>query len=545
MVAIQTGNLPHTLPPPEQMLVSRAVVRWAETYLLYPDGPVAGQPWRFTAEQKRFLAWWYATDPNNGHKWLYRRGIIQRIKGWGKGPLGAAIALVELLGPCRAVYDRSAHTWRAGRNPTAWVQFAAVSEKQTANAFDMARGLIGNRKEIDGIPVDSGLTRIYAGANNERRLEPVTAAFATLEGARPTFVLADETQHWTDSTGGHKLARVLRRNLGKSRGGAARMLVTTNAFAPGEQSVAELDYEAFRAQEEGRSRTTGILYDSVESDIPVMDLADEATLRAALEDVRGDATWLDIERIVEEIYDPATPPADSRRFYLNTIIAAEDAWLAPHEVDQAVTELRIEDGRMVALGFDGSRAQDATALVATDIETGHGELLGVWERPDLPGYDGWEVPRHEVDAAVHAAFRRFRVAAMGCDLAYWESYVDSWADAYRDRVFCAVSPKGVFSFDMRGRLADFTAEAEATEAAFRNGAITIHQHPALVRHLKNARRRPNKYGIGIGKESRGSERKIDAAVALVIARRARRIALEKGVLQRWKSTRPGRLVGLF
>ncbi len=539
MAAVQTGNLPDHLPAPEQMLVSRAVVRWAEKHLLYPDGPLAGRPWRFTREQKLFLAWWYATDPARQHRWVYRRGVIQRIKGWGKGPLGAAIALIELLGPCRAVYD--GRTWRAQRPPTAWVQFAAVSEKQTQNTYDMARGMLGDRKEIDGVPVDSGLTRIYAGSQQERKLEAVTASASTLEGGRPTFVLADETQHWNDSVGGHKLARVLRRNLGKSRNGSARMLVTTNAFAPGENSVAELDFEAFQAQQEGRSRTTGILYDSIESSHAVMDLGDEALLRLALEDVKGDAHWLDADRIVEEIYDPATPPADARRYYLNTVIAAEDAWLAPHEVDQAVTDEPIPDGSIVAIGFDGSRGRDATALVAVEIHTGHVELLGVWERPDMPGFDDWQVPRNEVDAAVHAAFARFRVAAMACDLAYWESYVDAWADEFRDRVFCAVGSKGVFSFDMRGRTADFTAEAEATETAFRNASIAITGHPALLRHLKNARRRPNKFGVGLGKESRDSLRKVDAAVALVIGRRARRIALERGVLKKWRQ-RSGRVV---
>ncbi|MFC0547055.1 hypothetical protein [Kutzneria chonburiensis] len=541
MAAKQTGNLPDFLPQPEQMLISRAVVAWAEKHLLYPDGPQAGQPWKFTREQKLFLAWWYATDPHKQHKWLYRRGIIQRVKGWGKGPLAGAVALIELLGPCRAIYN--GRTWEAKRPPTSWVQFAAVSEKQTQNVYDMVRGMIGDRKEIDGIPVDSGLTRIYAGAQQERKLETVTASASTLEGGRPTCVIADETQHWTDSVAGHKLARVLRRNLGKSRNGTARMLVTTNAFAPGEGSVAELDYEAFQAQQEGRSRTTGILFDCIESSLAVLDLGDEELLRLALLDVRGDAEWLDLDRIVEEIYDPATPPQDARRYYLNTIVAAEDAWLAPHEVDQATTGDRIDDGSVVALGFDGSRAKDATALVAVDIITGHGELLGVWEKPDAPGYDDWEVPRQEVDAAVHSAFVRFRIAVFGADLAYWESYVDSWADEFRDQVFCAVSSKGVFSFDMRSRTQDFTIEAESTEAAFRTGAISIHSHPSLLRHLKNARRRPNKYGTGLGKESRDSPRKVDAAVALVIARRARRIALEKGVLRKWARQRTGRVVG--
>jgi hypothetical protein len=52
--------------------------------------------------------------------------------------------------------------------------------------------------------------------------------------------------------GGHKLDRVCKRNLGKSKYGASRMLVTTNAHQPGIDSVAKRDFEAFQAQHEGR-----------------------------------------------------------------------------------------------------------------------------------------------------------------------------------------------------------------------------------------------------------------------------------------------------
>jgi phage terminase large subunit-like protein len=47
----------------------------------------------------------------------------------------------------------------------------------------------------------------------------------------------------------------------------------------------------------------------------------------------------------------------------------------------------------------------------------------------------------------------------------------------------------------------------------------------LGRHVVNARRRPNRWGISIAKEAPKSERKIDAAVAMVIARNARRLVL--------------------
>jgi phage terminase large subunit-like protein len=47
----------------------------------------------------------------------------------------------------------------------------------------------------------------------------------------------------------------------------------------------------------------------------------------------------------------------------------------------------------------------------------------------------------------------------------------------------------------------------------------------MGRHVTNARRRPNRWGISIGKESPKSPRKIDGAVAMIVARHARRLVL--------------------
>lgn len=55
---------------------------WTAEYLRQPDGPDAGDPWRYTTEQARFVLWWYATDPT-GRRFIYRRGMLRRIKGWG------------------------------------------------------------------------------------------------------------------------------------------------------------------------------------------------------------------------------------------------------------------------------------------------------------------------------------------------------------------------------------------------------------------------------------------------------------------------------
>jgi phage terminase large subunit-like protein len=57
------------------------------------------------------------------------------------------------------------------------------------------------------------------------------------------------------------------------------------------------------------------------------------------------------------------------------------------------------------------------------------------------------------------------------------------------------------------------------------GAFEHDGDSRLSRHVGNARRRPNRWGISIGKESPKSPRKIDGDVAMIIARHARRLVL--------------------
>ncbi|MFJ9574338.1 hypothetical protein [Streptomyces bacillaris] len=405
----------------------------------------------------------------------------------------------------------------------------------------------GDRAEALGL--DIGQTRILMKVHDGRRvrrgkLEPVTTASASLEGNRTSFYVLDEPHHLTDSNGGHRLARVLKRNAAKVDG---RGIETTNAHAPGENSVAEATYEAYLKVVDVPFGA-GLLYSALEAP-PDTDLADEESVRAALKVCYEHCPWISIDRLVDEIYDPGTTREEAMRFYFSRVVAASDAWLDPADVD-AVTVARStvpEDGSIITLGFDGARGthqySDATALVACDVATGHVWALGVWQRPDGPSAEGWEVPRDEVDAMVRGAFKRWRVAAFFADLAFYESYVDRWAEDFREELFIKAGPGHSVAFDMRRRTREFTQAAEGVAAAFEAKGLTVADDPRLITHLKNARRRPNAYGVGLGKESRESLRKIDAAVCLILAREARRKALEAGVLEKWAEPEPGVVYG--
>jgi hypothetical protein len=544
-----------------------AVAEWIEGYLIQPDGDHAGEPFVLTPEQLNFLLWFYAVDARG--RFRFRRAVLRRSKGWGKSPFLAAISLAELGGPVRFhSLDASALGGVVGvPHPMPWVVIAGVSETQTENTMAAIRAMAEGVElaELLGFDANSiGKTRIILPDGG--KIVPVTANAATQEGARPSFTIMDETHHWTESNGGVKLARVLRRNLAKVSG---RGIETTNAHAPGQDSVAERSYLAYLAIKEGRALSpddTGILYDSREAPGDV-DLADPADVREGLRLAYGDATWIDLDRILAEVYDPDTPPEEARRFYLNQIVAAADSWVAPTawhaNRDDDIPELKLGEvdrrgrstGDTVALGFDGSLTDDSTALVAVRIDDGAPFLIAIWEKPEGPAGVGWTVPKADVRDAVAWAYTHLDVVAHFSDVAYWETDIDAWRDEYGERLLVKATTRHAIGWDMRGHQMDTTRAAEALNRAFLDAEVPwrahelyagesagLQGHEILTRHVLNGRRRINRWGVSFGKETRESPKKIDALAALMLARMARtRVLADPGFAKRRK--RPGRAMG--
>ena len=493
------------------------VLDWCSRYIRQPDGPDAGGPWRFTPEQRRFLWYLYAIDENG--RWLWTRAVLRRAKGWGKSPVMAALALAELCGPVRF------GGWK-GDEPIGvpvtlpWVQIAGISERQTTNTMSMVLAMLHESPIIDEYGLDPGLTRIYTATGG--KLEPTTASASTAEGARPSFCVLDETHLWKQADGGHKLAEVIRRNLGKSRDGAARSVETTNAHEMGMDSVAERSYDAWQAQLTGKSVGSTILYDSREA--PADTELQGESLRRGLVLTYGDSNWVDFSRIEDEIYDPATPPSESRQFYLNQLSVAEDAWLAPREWDKRADRTKIVlEGEEIAVGFDGGETDDNTALVGCRISDSHLFTIGLW---DPAKYGALGLPRTEIDGAVRKAFSTFEVVGFYGDRHPWESYIDRWGQDLGRDLSVSASLRNPVEFDMRGRLRDFTLAAENFHAATLDGELTHDGSAMAVQQVYNARRRPNQYSViggpgSFGKEHRESPKKVDWLAAAVLARKAR------------------------
>lgn len=499
-----------------------------------------GKPWRFTLEQARFVLWWYALDDLG--RFVYHDGVLQRLKGWGKDPVGANLLSVEAFGPCRFAGWAKNDQPEATDVPDAWVQTAAVALQQTKNTMRLFPGLF-TREARRHFRIQLGKELIH-GLGDRRLIEAVTSSPTVLEGARSTCILKNETQHWWWSNRGHEMADVIERNAVKSEDGAARSLGITNAYDPAKDSSAQHDREAYEEAVALRL-PPGILYDSVEAR-PDAELTPAAAPKVVKE-IRGDSVWLSTDRIVKSILDTRNPPSRSRRWWYNQITAAEDAWIDVADYDLCVAASAdvapLKKRDEVALFFDGSKSDDATGISATRISDGVTFTLGMWQKPPGKRGEEWIVPRHDVDRRVTEAFDELCTpVAFWADPSharddesqerFWDDLIDTWHRRYKKQLkVWAIPGKNGHSimWDMtsRKRVEVFTAACERTESEIVEHTLRCDGDARLRIHVRNARRFPNEYGISIAKDHRSSPRKIDLAVTTVGSRMLRREVLNR------------------
>jgi hypothetical protein len=536
---------------------------WTSRYLIVPDGPAAGEPLRLYDEQALFLLRYYTIDPDfdgpiirgktlrNARR--IRRAVLSRSKGWGKSPVMAALCLLEALGD--VVFDG----WDAYGEPVGrpWnslgfkpkVQLLAMSEDQTANTWDPLLEMARN----GGLHEDYDIEPMETFVNVPRgRIEYATSSSSSREGFRPVFAVLDQTESWIPSVGGPRLAATVRRNLAKVQGSS---IETPNAFRPGEGSVAERSWNAWQLQQEGRLKgQDGILFDHREAPAAT-DITDRESLKAGLTVAYGDSAdvaggHVNLDRIIEDFWDPDTDPQDARLFYLNQITHRADSWVSGPEWAAVKDPEKgnhdtIDRADAVTVGFDGSRARargvtDATALVGCRVSDGHLFEIRVWEQP--PNAKDWRVPVDEVLAEVDRVFDRYNVVGFYADPAKWESHVAAWEAKYGPTLKVKATRQHPIEWWMTGgRSGLVVAALQRFHDAMLDQEMSHDGASALTRHVLNAYRKPSRSGIQIGKDHPESDRKIDAAVAAVLAWQARLDALAAGVGKREAVVVPRRL----
>jgi phage terminase large subunit-like protein len=333
------------------------------------------------------------------------------------------------------------------------------------------------------------------------RLVRVPAVAGANDGLRPTFVAFDETHEWTGSK--RRVALVLENGLSK-RADSWSLSITT-AGNPKVESVALQQYEYGKKVASGELDDPAFLFVWREAKILIDQLNDPDELAKAVEQANPEP-WKRRDDIARRYYE--IPLHEFARYHLNMWVEPdEERWLPPGAWDELEQTRTVPDGTKVVLGFDGSYSGDSTALVAATVEDiPHLFVVGLWEHPG--GSGRWEVPIDEVDATVHAAFRRYEVREMSADPPYWAQQLQQWADKYgEDRVLA-------FNTGVRKRMA---AACSSFYQAATTEALTHDGHLGLARHIDNAVLKETAQGAFITKEDKSSPKKIDAAIAAVIA----------------------------
>lgn len=494
---------------------------------------------------------------------LYDTVVISRAKGRAKSELAGFIGLAEAFAPVRFAgwaEGGEVYEWRdfryvyepgepMGRPVTyPFIRCLATEESQSGNTYDNINYNLEHGPLSEDLPSDTaGVTRILLPHKGEVR--PSTAAAASRDGGKETLAVFDEP-HLYITPELRRMYRTVDRNLRKRRAAAPWALLTSTMYQPGENSVLEKLHERAKLIAEGKTRESRLLLDHREAPAEV-DLTDLGAMTAALREVYGPfADALDLRGIVEnEFWNIEKDPEESRRYFFNQPTAARDAWTThPEWAACARADIVVADDDPIVLFFDGSKSDDATALVGCRVSDGHVFVIDCWEKPRGPQGEGWMVDRADVDRVVRQTFDRRTVVAFFGDVAEFETYIDTWAQDFGEQLVIQATvgrSAHPVAWDMRGHVRDFTDACKRMSIDIAEGDLTHDGDSRLKRHILNCRRRPNRYGVSVSKEGRESPHKIDLAVCAIGARMARRMLLASPAWAKWNTgpkKRPGRVV---
>lgn len=526
------------------------VCDFIEERMCHGPGDLLGQPVVLNGEHRAWIYRMYEVQPPElvvrhnkvltrspnpiAGKRRFNRCALSLRKGSAKTEFAAWIAGAELHpeGPVRcdgfeSGRNGAAPVPRAVRDP--YIPMIAYTEEQSE---ELAYGAL--RRILEEMPIgndfDIGLERIMR-VDGKGKAEAVAASPSARDGARTTFQHADETHRFI-LPGIKRAWTTMLANLPKRLIAEPWALETTTAPAPGEGSVAESTMEYARTVMAGRAANSRLFFFHREAD-PEIAITDEEgnidreALRAAVVDASGPfiAGWSDIDSIASAFEEPGADRPYLERVWLNRLVQSSGgAFDVKRWKELASPDHVVPRGAAIALGFDGSRYDDATALVACEIATGFLWPLRIWERPE--GAKAWEVPVDEVDAAVDDAFERWNVTRMYCDPAKWESYVSKWAGKHGTK-------RVAEWWTNRRKPMAFAIRAFVT--AMDGGELSHNGDAQLADHIANARQQPT--GLVdeeekplwiIRKERPDSPKKMDGAMGAVLAWEARNDSLAAG-----------------
>lgn len=497
---------------------------WIEANLVIPDRERMGEPYLLTDEMWTHLLWRYRLRPDaraedGQDAFVYGGSLLVRGQKWGKDPFKGAACLAHVFGP--ALFDG----WDASGepvlrpHPSPWVAVAATNDDQTDNTFRPIREMIrqGPLANVAGVDADKTMISV----NGQEVIEPLTTTSFGRLGSPFTHVSITEAGLLVGEgkRGGLSFARTLKRNVGGMNG---MWDASSNAWDPTEGSDAQRTYEA---------KDPHVFLD-VRLARRHVDLADDDALTEEIRYGYGDSLvsrggWVSERRIMADCRNRAMGESEVRRFYLGELTSGEKPLTTVSELAAAVrTNETLQPGEPIALGFDGSRARDATTLIASRMSDGRAFEIATW----FPTETGGKVDRIDVDNTVDATFSGFEVVMMFADPYLWQDYLDVWANRYgAERV--VEFPTNV-ERRMDAAIELFRTALHAGEWTY-DGSKNITDAMNAAALAKGKKKPPRLDGEGLPDEHylkvvKKRDDLIDACVGTILAGAARGKALESG-----------------
>ena len=516
------------------------VVQFIESHCTFGPGSLQDEPARLDDEKRALVYAFYSIyplgHPRAGQR-VFRRCVIELAKGLAKSELAAWIAFAELSpwAPVRfAGFDEHGELLPGRPVKSPYCPMLATAEEQAQGlSFAVLKYLVekSDTRDLFGISLEM-IVRLSEGGIDVGRAEAVSNKASTRDGARTTWQHLDE-MHWVVLPLAKQSVATMNLNLGKRQFEDPWCLYSSTAGIPGLGSIEE-DVRNEAEQVAAGKRESAAMFYFWRGASDRHDLTTREGRRDAVLEARGPIPeWGDgqIEGIVD-LY--SQDPNQWERVYCNTWRRSSSAAFS---IEQAKTLLRpdekLDEWAFVVLGFDPSLSDDATALVATEINTGRQQLIGLWQNPgDDPN---WKIPIDDVGNTVAWAFEHLDVWRMFADMYPMAEQIALWANKYPDRVF---------EFRTNSQPAKMCQVARQYAEAIAEGQVRFvgPYTDDMFRHLANTGRRDLKthdeHGVQwqMCKLNGQPQNKMDAAMAGAISWHARLKAIEEGATPR---PRPG------
>ena len=443
----------------------------------------AGDPLRLRDWQKDLLRHLYARDEDGGL--VHQTALIGMPRKNGKSALSsAAIGLYSLIGE--------------GINGGEVIAVAATRE-QARIVFSEAKRMV-ERSELKDL-VQVFRDSIFVPETNSV-FKVMSAESWAAEGLNPSRVILDELHAQPN----RELFDVMSLAMG-NRGKIGQVVAITTAGVKSDASGQ--DSIAYSLYNYGKRVATG------EIDDPAFFMAWwEAAPEA---DHREPTTWQAANPGYDDIVSAAdfesavrrTPEAEFRTKRLNQWVSSQMSWL-PSGVWESLAEPQpLDVDAEYILGFDGSFSGDTTVIVGCTIPTedkpAHIFLVKAWEKP-VEADDSWRVDIQDAEFEIAKFCAAYKVREVACDPFRWQRSME----VLQDQGIPIVEYPSTSARRMVQSCARFYD-------AVTEGRLSHDGDPLVARHFTNAVIKIDNLGPRIVKENRNSNRRIDAAVAAVIA----------------------------